>query len=217
MLENPPILKKLKDELAAAFPDINEHPTSAQLEQLPYISAVIQEGLRLHPASTMRAQRISPDEPLIYYDPSRKQEWVIPAGTSVSMDPLSISMNPNIFPEPQRFLPDRWTGNSRLEKYLLTFSKGTRMCAGYVSRSNVFAVSFVFSLTSSSINLAYAELYIILAGVFRRYDLYDGAIKQKTPTLILFETTRERDVDIEFDLMVPFPKRDSKGIRAIVR
>lgn len=106
------------------------HPTSAQLEQLPYLSAVIQEGLRLHPGSTMRMQRISPDEPLIYRDPSKKLEWVIPAGTSVSMDPLSISMNSKIFPEPQRFLPERWIGNSGLEKYLLTFSKGTRMCAG---------------------------------------------------------------------------------------
>ncbi len=91
------------------------------------------------------------------------------------------------------------------------------MCVGYVSNSNMLAASFMISLTTSSINLAYAELYIILAGVFRRYDLYDGASKQKTPTLILFETTRERDVDIEFDLMVPFPKRDSKGIRVIVR
>ena len=72
-------------------------------------------------------------------------------------------------------------------------------------------------LTTSSINLAYAELYIILAGVFRRYDLYDEAAKQKMPTLALFETTRERDVDIAFDLLVPFPTRGSKGVRAIVR
>lgn len=69
----------------------------------------------------------------------------------------------------------------------------------------------------SSINLAYAELYIILAGVFRRYDLYDEAANQKAPTLALYDTTRERDVDIAFDLCVPFPTRESKGIRASVR
>ena len=69
----------------------------------------------------------------------------------------------------------------------------------------------------SSINLAYAELYIIIAGVVRKYDLYDRAAMQKTPTLALFETTRERDVDIAFDLLVPFPTRGSKGIRAVVR
>ena len=130
LLANPPILKKLKNELAAAFPDPEVHPTSSQLEQLPYLSAVIQEGLRLHPGSIIRMQRVAPDEPLFYRDPSTKKEWIIPAGTSVSMDTLTISMNSTIFPEPRKYLPERWIGNKGLDKYLLTFSKGTRICAG---------------------------------------------------------------------------------------
>ncbi len=77
--------------------------------------------------------------------------------------------------------------------------------------------SFAISLTLSSINLAYAELYIMLAGIFRKYDLYDSAADQKTPTIALFETTRERDVDVEFDFLVPRPKDESKGIRVVVR
>ena len=48
----------------------------------------------------------------------------------MSMDPISISMNATIFPEPQKHKPEQWIGNRRLEKYLLTFSKGTRMCVG---------------------------------------------------------------------------------------
>ena len=66
-------------------------------------------------------------------------------------------------------------------------------------------------------NLAYAELYSILAGVFRKYDLYDGTGGQTTPTLTLYETTRERDVDIESDVMAGYPKRESKGVRVVVR
>lgn len=130
LLANPPILKKLKEELAATFPNTKVHPTSIQLEQLPFLSAIIQEGLRLHPGAALRMQRSSPDEALIYRDRSTKQERVIPAGTSVSMDALSISMNSRIFPEPRKFLPERWIGNKGLDKYLLTFSKGTRACAG---------------------------------------------------------------------------------------
>ena len=72
-------------------------------------------------------------------------------------------------------------------------------------------------LTNTSINLAYAELYIVLAGIFRKYDLYDSAIEQKTPTLALFETTKEQDVDIEQDFLIPLPKKGSQGIRVIVR
>ena len=106
------------------------HPTSAQLERLPYLSAVIQEGLRLHPGATLRFQRVCPDESLSYRDPSTKKEYIIPAGTSVSMDALSISMNSKIFSEPRKFWPERWIGNKGLEKYLFTFSKGTRQCIG---------------------------------------------------------------------------------------
>ena len=130
VLANPPILKKLKEELVAAFPKPDGHPTSAQLERLPFLSAVIQEGLRLHPGATLRFQRVCPDEHLCYRDPTTNKQYVIPAGTSVSMDALSISMNSKIFPEPRRFWPERWIGNKGLDKYFLTFSKGTRMCAG---------------------------------------------------------------------------------------
>ena len=124
------MLKKLKKELATAFPEIEEHPTSVQLERLPYLSAVIQEGLRLHPGATLRFQRVCPDETLSYRDPSTKKEYIIPAGTCVSMDALSILMNSKIFPEPTKYRPERWIGNRGLDKYLFTFSKGTRQCIG---------------------------------------------------------------------------------------
>lgn len=66
-------------------------------------------------------------------------------------------------------------------------------------------------------NLAYAELYLILAGIFRKYDLYDGTGNQKSPTLALYNTIRERDVDAVIDLVVPFPAKGSKGVRLAVR
>ena len=42
--------------------------------------------------------------------------------------------------------------------------------------------------------------------------MYDGTGKQKTATLAPFETTRECDVDISFDLLIPSPSRESKRI-----
>ena len=67
------------------------------------------------------------------------------------------------------------------------------------------------------INLAYAELYLILGGIFRKYDMYDGTGKQREPTLALYDTIRERDVDADRDLIAPFPKKGSKGVRVTVR
>ena len=66
------------------------------------------------------------------------------------------------------------------------------------------------------INLAYSELYLMLAGIFRKYDLYDGTGKQTCPTLELFETGRE-DVDMAADFVSPFLKEGSLGVRLRVR
>lgn len=49
---NPPVLDKLRDELANAEKDcrISDSPTFAEAQALPYLQAVIKEGLRMHPA-----------------------------------------------------------------------------------------------------------------------------------------------------------------------
>lgn len=72
-------------------------------------------------------------------------------------------------------------------------------------------------LICSRFHLAYAELYVILAGIFRKYDLYDGTAKQQGPTLALYDTIRERDVDAVIDLVVPYPAKGSQGVRLAVR
>ena len=76
---------------------------------------------------------------------------------------------------------------------------------------------FSLWLTKHSINLAYAEMYVVLAGIFRKYDLYDSTTKQKTPTMALFDTIRERDVDIDSDFFVSVPKSGIQGVRLLVR
>lgn len=132
LLVNPDILSKLKKELADAIPDPKIPPTCQQVENLPYFSAVIQETLRLHPGAVIRSPRVSPDEPL-HYDDGINPTWIIPAGTPVSMSMSLIQSNPKIFPEPNEFRPERWLENPRLDRYLLTFSRGTRICLGYVA------------------------------------------------------------------------------------
>lgn len=39
-------------------------------------------------------------------------------------------MDPNIFVEPERFNPDRWMQEKRLDHYLANFGKGSRICLG---------------------------------------------------------------------------------------
>lgn len=120
-----------------------------------------------------------------------------------------IHLNPTIFPDPLRFSPDRFLENPRLKRYIMSFSQGSRQCLG--------------------MQLAYAELYCVLAGVWRRFggpksasEKTEGEVKigegNDCPggRFELFETDKE-DVEMRYDLFVPYGKRDSKGIRVIVR
>ena len=174
ILANPIILQTLQNELQNAIPDPSLPPSITTLERLPYLSAIIKEGLRLTNAISHRNARIAPDRALQY------KGWIIPAGTVVNMTTYLLHVDPDVFPEPQEFQPQRWLAGKELEKYLLPFGKGTRMCLG--------------------MNLAYAELYLTLASVFRRFDMK------------LFQTTR-RDVDIAHDFFSGTPALDSKGVR----
>lgn len=131
LLANPSCLAKLKTELAEAMPDPNSLPTCATVENLPYLSAVVQETLRLHPPASFRSQRVSPDEPVVYRSRDGEVEWRIPPGTPMSMSIYLIHMDPAIFQNPYEWRPERWIEDPRLDRYLLAFSRGSRMCLGY--------------------------------------------------------------------------------------
>ena len=195
LLTNPQILQKLRAELQEAIPE-GSLPIFPNIENLPYLSAVIQEGLRLHPAVSTRQERVAPDEDLFYTDEKSKKTYRIPAETCVAMSPVLLSRLPEVYPSPGEFRPERFIEDPKLKRHQLTFSRGTRICLG--------------------INLAYQEMYMILAALFRAYDGWDGTGKQKGSTLELFETT-SGDVEIARDLVTENMKADSQGVRVTVR
>ena len=177
LLDTPGAYGKLKAELCsiASNPD-NFLPSWSQLEQLPYFSAIIQEGLRLSPGIGCRSPRVAHSD--LYYN-----GWIIPAGTCVGMNTMFLNYNPTQFPEPEKFIPERWLNKEGKTMEMYSFGKGTRMCAG--------------------INLGYAELYLGLAAIVRRFDLE------------LYQTGVE-DVHPVIEGFVPFPTRKSKGVRVLV-
>ncbi|KAI9846675.1 MAG: hypothetical protein M1837_003730 [Sclerophora amabilis] len=191
LLSNPTKVQKLREELETAIPILSESPSWEQLEQLPYLTAVINEGLRLAPGAGTRLQRISPDQIMKFSDGNT--EWEIPAGTPVGMSSYLLHTNEEIFSRPYEFIPERWLDKPELERYLVPFSKGSRRCLG--------------------MNLAFAELYLCLANVFRRY----GCTGAGGPCgkLELYHTDYE-DVELKHDYHILSPKADSKGIRVLI-
>ncbi|KAJ5814024.1 uncharacterized protein N7503_000774 [Penicillium pulvis] len=197
LLSNPDKLAKLRAELKTAYPDPDSTPALSIVEHLPYLQAVVLEGLRINPGALVRMTRSSPDEDLVYHDKSNNKMWEIPRNTPITMSALLLQRHPSVFPEADKFEPERWQNNPGLKHYMIVFSRGTRMCLGF--------------------NLSYAELYVTLASLFLLYDLYDGTGKQQVPTLALYDTIRERDIDANMDFIAPAVARGSKGLQVVVR
>ncbi|CAI6306864.1 unnamed protein product [Periconia digitata] len=134
---NPPILAKLREELAPlaasssaadglpAYPDLKLR----SLEQSQYLTCIIMEGMRLSPALGSRMARIAPDRDIFYGDDNVR----IPAGTPVGMTTILMHTDKSIYPDPLSFVPERWMHlekRRQLEKTYAPFSKGTRNCLG---------------------------------------------------------------------------------------
>lgn len=83
LLSQPDVLSKLNKELDAADA---RNMSWVQLEKLPYLSAVVNEGLRLSYGITSRSPRIAQQEDLVYRGlglDGTKVEYVIPRGEAV--------------------------------------------------------------------------------------------------------------------------------------
>jgi cytochrome P450 len=59
LAQSPEKLKRLTDEIRAAFSNYEEI-NAVKAQQLPYLQAVIHEGLRLFPPASGGAPRVSP-------------------------------------------------------------------------------------------------------------------------------------------------------------
>ncbi|KAI2464658.1 cytochrome P450 [Annulohypoxylon bovei var. microspora] len=190
LLTKPELLTRLTEELERAVSDPRHLPTLTVLEGLPYLSGVVQEGLRLSYGVSARSPRVATEENLVYRGEWNKKpvEYVIPKGYAIGMSCVMSHHNEDIFPESHSFIPERWmdvNNRKNLDRGMFAFSKGSRSCLG--------------------MNLALCELYVALAALTLRVF----------PHARLFETTEE-DIIYDHDMFVPMPKAGSEGVRITI-
>ncbi|EME82578.1 uncharacterized protein MYCFIDRAFT_33596 [Pseudocercospora fijiensis CIRAD86] len=145
---NEGIQQKIIDE-ARSVPesDLDQYgaPTVEAADKLRYLDAVIKETLRLYAPLPASEPRCADIEMII-------DGYTIPAWTTVCMSPYSLHRNEEVFPEPLKWSPDRWHGDtehvSMMKKWWWAFSSGGRICIGS--------------------NLALAEMALVPA-IYRRY------------------------------------------------
>ena len=99
LIDKPGILEKLRAELGDLMSKTGPSPKWQQLEQLPYLTAVITEGLRIGYVVSHRIQRLFPDTPLQY------NGYTVPPMTPVSMTSVLLHDNPTFFPDARKFRP----------------------------------------------------------------------------------------------------------------
>ncbi|EPE30527.1 Cytochrome P450 [Glarea lozoyensis ATCC 20868] len=180
ILDTPEVHALLMQELRTTIPSPTDPiPDLKVLRTLPYLTAIIKESLRITSVVSSRQPLVSPT-PLSY------PPWVIPANTPTSLSTRDILNDPAIFSNPSTFNPSRWLdpNSASLEKYFVPFSKGSRSCPGF--------------------EIAYAELYITLSTLFRRFELE------------LYDTIRERDVDFKRDFFLAGQSVEGRGVRVRV-
>ncbi|KAJ4390102.1 hypothetical protein N0V93_007575 [Gnomoniopsis smithogilvyi] len=190
ILKHPEILDKLIAELEqnGLINDPRGLPSFLELERLPYLGAVIKEGLRLSYGVSSRTARIATEEDLVYRGEWNKKdvEYIIPRGYGVGMSTVVTHHNESIFPDSHRFLPERWLDDqNKPDKGLMAFGKGSRRC-----------------LAS---NLAITEIHFTVVALAIRV----------WPRMSLFETSDE-DLAYDHDMFVPMPKKGSMGLRVTI-
>jgi cytochrome P450 len=97
-------------------------PELSQLERLPLLDRVIKESMRVLPASSY-SQRIN-------VEPVELGPLLLSTGTLVIFSQFITHHLPEQFPEPYRFLPQRWESIDPSPYAYLPFATGPKMCIG---------------------------------------------------------------------------------------
>lgn len=98
--------------------------TFEDVTRLPYLRRVIDEVLRLHHTGWLVTRRTVTE--------TRLGRWTLPAGTELAYCQHALHRDPDLFPDPLAFDPDRWLDSDRPSPShaFLPFGAGKHHCIG---------------------------------------------------------------------------------------
>jgi cytochrome P450 len=133
------VLQELHDRLHG------RNPTAEDLDHLPLLEGVVLESLRLLPPAywLIRISRA----------PYVLDGHEFPAGTNIFMSPFVTQRMPEIYPEPDRFIPRRWIGMQHQPFTFIPFAGGVRHCLGSVYNLHLCMTVMATLLQRYSISL----------------------------------------------------------------
>ena len=138
---NPSVKGNLVDELAGS-------PEGADVSNLalPYLDAVCAETLRLEPVAPIVGRTLREGLTLKGYD--------LAPGVSVGLGIINVHRNPDLYPDPERFRPERFAERKPSPFEYLPFGGSSRRCLGASFALYEMKIVLATLLRSHSLRLA---------------------------------------------------------------
>ena len=139
LAQHPAIQSRLRAQIRTHLPPLSDTltpVTASMLDSLPFLHAVCNEILRIHPPVVLTVREAARDTTI--------QGTFIQKGTRVVLSPYAVNMSTSLWgADPQAFNPDRWLGNNNggaeSNYSFLTFLHGPRSCIGQAFAKAEFA------------------------------------------------------------------------------
>ena len=144
LIQHPDYLQTVIDEQDALIGDSQDLST-ADVRQLPRIDWAVKETERLHPVAYILMRAAAEDLEI--------EGFQVPKGTRVFAAPSETHRMPDVFPDPDRYVPERFSpgrDESRNQHSLIGFGGGVHRCAG--------------------VNFAYLEMKVALTLLLQHYE-----------------------------------------------
>ncbi|XP_077213589.1 cytochrome P450 71AU50-like [Tasmannia lanceolata] len=126
LLRNPSVMQKLQNELSKVV-GMDRMVEESDLPSLDYLDLVLKESMRLHPVAPLLIPREAMEDITI-------DGYFIPRKSRVIINAWAISQDPNSWPNPEEFNPERFKGNNAdmrgSDCLFLSFGAGRRSCPG---------------------------------------------------------------------------------------
>lgn len=124
LASNPYEQGKLRAEIQSVV-GMADTVTPEDLNNMPHLRSCVKEALRLYPIAPNNSRLLKEDVVL--------SDYHVPAGTTVLMPLTVIGRMADVFPDPLRYLPERWSHDRDKGVHMfasLPFGFGSRMCIG---------------------------------------------------------------------------------------
>jgi cytochrome P450 len=119
-----------------------------------YVDAVVKETLRMHSPVPIAAARY-------LLEPFPVSEWTIQPGVGLIVDAYGVHHDPDVYPEPHAFRPERFLGEQPDGYSFVPFGGGAHRCVGAT--------------------LAMLEMKIVLREILARFDVKPASAEKARP------------------------------------